>query len=201
MSVLKSWFVFTFSSKTIVDDRTFPNSVGTQDERFFRDKLDRCSETDIIKECEKLNHAIRATSLTLVDEWSRSPRNHDYLAQISPSADDQGDLHHVLGASLLRLIEHNRSPSLFRKLEGCVTDALQAVAVEMCFETISRTFCPCLSPVTNHEMQKTFDEMISRGGSQYSFTFSSLSIFCLSRVSGKSASLASANLRVFVSQQ
>lgn len=149
-------------------NRTFPNHVGTQvesTERVFQDKINLCSETDIIKGCQTLNHAIYETALTLVDEWSKTPHNRDGLAQISLSTDDQNDLHHVLGDSLFRRVQRTRSSSFSGDLESWVTDALQVIAVDICYRAISHTFCPCLSRATNDEMQGVFDEMLSKGES------------------------------------
>ncbi|KAH8117903.1 hypothetical protein DFH11DRAFT_1699147 [Phellopilus nigrolimitatus] len=134
--------------------------------RVFRNKLDRCSEKDVIQECQDLNEKISSTVLTIIDEWAQS-RDASSLVHQSRSADAvnlepecQKDLLFVLGRKTYDSIRHARSspPS---ECKGRMFDALQAYTTYFTFRVISETFCPYLSPKTDDEMRQVFECMLA----------------------------------------
>lgn len=117
--------------------RRLPEAV----DRFFLDRGDLCSESEIIKECEALNGRIETLVFNLQDGWetqrkaggSRNGRN-----QTGKTVDDfHDDLRHALGEGLLNTLKRVQPGD--DEYHGCIQDAFQAWIVYTIHRSIRRT--------------------------------------------------------------
>ncbi|KAH8117834.1 hypothetical protein DFH11DRAFT_1808134, partial [Phellopilus nigrolimitatus] len=134
--------------------------------RDFRDKLNRCSEKEIIRQCQGLNGEISSTVLTIIDKWAQSRdafplvhQSHSANAvNLSPKC--QKYLLFVLGRKTYDSIKDARSSPASSKCEVRMTAALHAYAAHFTFRVISETFCPGLSLRKNKEICRIFKRML-----------------------------------------
>ena len=155
---------------TVEDGRILPNREEIQIERsrrLFLDKLDLCSESDIIDTCQSLNDKIRSTALTIFDDWSKSGScwSGQTCAPTPLSEDDESYLRNAMGIKLFMQIKRSRIPLPSEERESRVGDALQTVLVFICLDIISHTLVPGLSDETNRDLQEIFNKMLLKGTS------------------------------------
>lgn len=135
--------------------------------RLFQDKLDLCSESEIIGDCDTLNSKIREAALTLIDDWEKSlslSRKRRNLLT------DKARVHlkSTLGKNIYTSIRQLSSPHV----QIPMTDALQGLAASVAFGIISKQLCPGLPYEVDQCMRKTFKHMLTAGTLSLKILFS-----------------------------
>lgn len=145
----------------IVCNRFQQTGANTADSSscLFNDKLDLCSESEIIGDCETLNSKIREAALTLVGDWETSLSSSRRRKHTLAKGETKHHLKSTLGESIYYKIKQLSSPHI----QAPMTDALQGLAVNAAFDIISTQFCPGLSPDTDKLMHETFKHMLTAG--------------------------------------
>ncbi|EJD00153.1 uncharacterized protein FOMMEDRAFT_159801 [Fomitiporia mediterranea MF3/22] len=131
------------------------------DDLLYISRVDRCSEREIVVDCEALNNRMRNTVFNVTDQWTRFSVRETGGSAIQLRPEDHETLRSILGETLYNLIKSfGESRSTLDEIEDHVTDALQTFITYSAHQIISDTFCPVMNEYSNATNQRLFTCMI-----------------------------------------